>query len=95
MVALRADRRLDSRPLVHSMVQDLLRSRLALAELSTSNPNVFYELGWRHANVPGGTSLVHLKGTPIPFDVAHQLVTEYVHTPRALASLDSHAKFLT
>jgi hypothetical protein len=68
------------------MMQDLLRSRFALAELSTDNPNVFYELGWRPANVPGGTSLVHLKGTRIPFDVAHQLVTDYVHTPPALAN---------
>jgi hypothetical protein len=85
MKPLRSDRRLDSRPLVHTMVQDLLGSRMGLAELSTENMNVGYELGTRHSAVPFGTVLVHLEGTPIPFDLAQQLVVPYSEAPPAVA----------
>ena len=81
LIPLRADQRLDSRPLVHTMMQDLLSARMVLAELSTPNTNVGYELGTRHYAVPFGTVLVHLHGTPIPFDLAQQLVVAYADVP--------------
>ncbi len=83
MIPLRADRRLDARSLIFSMKQDLLRARLVLAELSAENTNVGLELGMRYFAVPCGTVLVHLKGTPIPFDLAQQFVLPYANRPTA------------
>ena len=44
-------------------------SRLIIAEISQSNPNVFYEVGYAHAlNKP--TILIAEKTTKLPFDVS-------------------------
>jgi hypothetical protein len=55
-----------------SITRDLLgrlyRSDAVIADLTDLNPNVFYELGVRHA-LRAGTILVALKGTRPPFDV--------------------------
>src|SRR5262249_43068 len=42
----------------------------AVADLSTANANVFYELGIRHAIRPRSTALIMSKGMRLPFDVA-------------------------
>jgi len=57
MIPVRADEAAHSRVLVHAMVRDLLSCRLALAEVSTNNQNVFWELGLRHGAVESGTVL--------------------------------------
>ena len=55
-----------------SITRDLLgrlyRSDAVIADLTDLNPNVFYELGVRHA-LRSGTILIALKGTRPPFDV--------------------------
>jgi tetratricopeptide (TPR) repeat protein len=85
MIPVRADEAAQSRILVHAMMRDLLSCRLALAEVSTRNQNVFWELGVRHAAVESGTVLERLRGCPIPFDIAPVLVNEYVDRPPAAA----------
>lgn len=62
LIALRADKPSHSRILIHRMVQAILRSRLVLAEVSTPNRNVWWELGVRHGAVRSGTVLLRLKG---------------------------------
>jgi hypothetical protein len=37
--------------------------------LTTSNPNVLYELGVRHTARPGTTLTIYADSTPLPFDV--------------------------
>ena len=52
------------------MFERLLVCAYALADLTTSNANVLYELGVRHTARPGTTLTIYAKSTPLPFDVA-------------------------
>ena len=51
-----------------SVIQHIYNADLVIADLTDLNPNVFYELGVRHA-LRNGTILVALEGTKLPFDV--------------------------
>lgn len=54
-----------------SMLERLLLADVVLADVSVSNPNVFYELGIRHAPRPRATITLSCAATgPLPFDVA-------------------------
>lgn len=63
-----------------SITRDVLRrlylSDAVIADLTDLNPNVFYELGVRHA-LRSGTILIALKGTKPPFDVGDLRVIPY------------------
>lgn len=52
-----------------AMYERLLLCEFAVADLTTANPNVFYELGIRHALRPYTTLPVFAGRQPIPFDV--------------------------
>jgi hypothetical protein len=74
---LRADQELVG-GLVHKpMYERLVLADYAIADLSTANPNVFYELGVRHAVRPYSTVLVGAEGGRIPFDLAPDRVLAY------------------
>ncbi|MCO5383871.1 MAG: DUF4071 domain-containing protein [Methanosarcina barkeri] len=51
------------------MFARLLLSEYVVADLTLSNPNVFYELGIRHAIKPFTTVPIYAKIHPLPFDV--------------------------
>src|SRR5438477_469429 len=52
------------------MFERLMLCEYAVADLTTANANVFYELGVRHAVRPWSTVLVFAEGARLPFDVA-------------------------
>jgi hypothetical protein len=52
-----------------AMFERLLVCSYALADLTTSNANVLYELGVRHTARPGTTLTIFARTTPLPFDV--------------------------
>lgn len=52
------------------MFERLILCEYAVADLTTANANVFYELGLRHAVRPWSTVLVFGEGSRLPFDVA-------------------------
>ena len=52
------------------MFERLMLCHYAVADITGANPNVFYELGIRHALRPATTAIVFLEGTVIPFDIA-------------------------
>ena len=58
------------------MFERLVLSEYAIADLTILNPNVYYELGVRHAVRPQSTVLVSA-GDRLPFDVAHLSTTLY------------------
>lgn len=72
----------DSEPgsgLVHQkMLDSILRADVVIADITTSNANVFYELGVRHTARPSGTIMICRRGTSAPFDVNGMLYLEYV-----------------
>jgi len=52
------------------MFERLMLCEYAVADLTTGNANVFYELGIRHAVRPRSTTIIFCEGTYLPFDVA-------------------------
>ena len=68
---LRADEE-ESGGIIHKpMFERLVLCEYAVADLTTANANVFYELGVRHAARPRTTVLLYAKGHGrLPFDVA-------------------------
>lgn len=63
---------------IHSrMIKRIFESDVAIVDLTTSNPNVFYELGVRHGLRPSVTVLIRKVGTAIPFNINGFSVVEY------------------
>ena len=52
------------------MFERLLLCQYAVADLTTANANVYYELGVRHAARPWSTILLFAEGTRLPFDLS-------------------------
>jgi len=52
------------------MYERLLLCEYAVADLTTANANVFYELGIRHATRPHSSILVFAEGDRLPFDIS-------------------------
>jgi len=68
---LRADQELNGGIIHKPMFERLILCEFAVADLTTANANVFYELGLRHAVRPASTLLLFAEGTgQLPFDVA-------------------------
>jgi len=71
MEPLRADQELTGGIIQKPMFERLILCEFAVADLTTANANVFYELGLRHAVRPASTLLVFAEGSgQLPFDVA-------------------------
>jgi len=67
---LRADEEMTGGIIHKPMFERLMLCPYAVADLSTANANVFYELGVRHAVRPYSTVLIFGEGGRLPFDVA-------------------------
>ena len=53
------------------MYNQLITADVVIADLSTNNPNAFYELGVRHALRPKTTIVIAENELKPPFDVNH------------------------
>jgi MAP3K TRAFs-binding domain len=74
---LRADEESTGGIIHKPMFERLILCEFAVADLTTANANVFYELGVRHAVRPWSTVLVYAEGGRLPFDVAPQRALPY------------------
>jgi hypothetical protein len=61
------------------MYQQLLNADLVIADVSTYNPNAFYELGVRHALKPFTTITIAEDKLVFPFDVGQIAIRTYHH----------------
>jgi len=68
MQPVRADEELAGGIIHKPMYERLIICDYAVADLTTANANVYYELGIRHAVRPGSTILIFAEGTRLPFD---------------------------
>lgn len=68
--SLRADEEMTGGIIHKPMFERLILCEYAVADLTTANANVFYELGLRHAVRPWSTVLIFSEGSRLPFDVA-------------------------
>ncbi|HTQ07576.1 MAG TPA: TRAFs-binding domain-containing protein [Polyangiaceae bacterium] len=69
MIAIRADAEITGGFIHKALFERLLLCDYAVADLSTANANVFYELGVRHATRPHTTIAIYAKTQDLPFDV--------------------------
>ena len=58
-----------------------------VADVTYPNPNVFYELGLRHACRTGTVIIKDREGPRVPFDIAHLRYVEYENTTAGLKQL--------
>lgn len=76
---IRADEIVHSGVIDVPMYEQLLRADIVIADLSTYNPNAFYELGVRHALRPFSTIIIAEDKLNYPFDVNHIVIRRYRH----------------
>jgi O-acetyl-ADP-ribose deacetylase (regulator of RNase III) len=62
------------------MFTHIYESDIAIVDLTSLNPNVFYELGVRHSLASSVTVLLRRKGTKIPFNIQGFKVIDYEDT---------------
>jgi tetratricopeptide (TPR) repeat protein len=66
------------------MYDAILKSDFVLADLSTLNPNVLYELGMRHAVRKNTTIIIAEDKLSYPFDLSHIVIEKYQHLEKGI-----------
>lgn len=69
------------------IITRLMHSDYVVADVTFPNPNVFYELGLRHACRTGTIIIKDKSGPRVPFDIAHLRYVEYENTTAGLKTL--------
>ena len=88
----RVDRDPATKVLIEAIEEGIRSSDACIAEITTDNPNVWYELGFAIAN---GKPLVMICNSkertgPFPFDVSHRAIIKYApESPRDFQELQS------
>ncbi len=75
------------------IVTRLMHSTFVVADITYPNPNVFYELGLRHACRTGTFIIRDKQGPAAPFDVAHLRHIEYDNSATGLRTLSDKFKY--
>src|ERR671928_221567 len=81
LAPIRADEEMTGGVIHKPMFERLIFCKFAVADLTTANANVFYELGVRHAVRPWSTVLLFAEGGRLPFDVAPLRAIPYKLSP--------------
>ncbi len=77
--AIRADETFGTGIIITDIARQITDASFVVAEITPSNPNVYYEVGYSHAlNKP--TILIAEKGTELPFDVSPFRILFYENT---------------
>jgi hypothetical protein len=69
------------------MFDYLNKSRFALADITSLNANVMYEIGVRHAARQSGTAIFRQTNAAIPFDINHIKAFPYNYHPEKNADV--------
>ncbi|HEY0378069.1 MAG TPA: TRAFs-binding domain-containing protein [Pyrinomonadaceae bacterium] len=83
---IRADEIVHSGIIDVPMYEQLLKADVVVADLSTYNPNAFYELGVRHALRPFSTIIIAEDQLNYPFDMNHIVIRRYRHLGEDIGS---------
>ncbi|MCL2162426.1 MAG: hypothetical protein FWH56_11160 [Betaproteobacteria bacterium] len=78
--------------LTNDIIERIMNSDYVVADITYPNPNVYYELGLRHACRVGTILIKDKNGPPVPFDVAQQRRIVYANTPPGLQDLSLKLK---
>lgn len=74
------------------IVARIIHADIVVADVTYPNPNVFYELGLRHASRSGTIIIKDRSGPRVPFDIAHLRYIEYDNTIPGLRELAAKLK---
>lgn len=77
IVCIRCDEIERAGSIYHKMIERIFDDTVAVVDITTLNPNVFYELGVRHALRRNVTVLIRRQGTESPFNIGGLNVIEY------------------
>jgi hypothetical protein len=88
--AIRADEEQVGGIIHKPMYERLILCEFAVADLTTANANVYYELGVRHAFRPWSTVLVFAQGVRLPFDLAPLRGLAYPLSPSGIPAEPEH-----
>lgn len=84
---VRADEELNPGSISNDIFTKLMYSKYVIADITYPNPNVFYELGIRHAIRPGTILIREKVDFSIPFDISHLRHIEYSQEPSGMSKL--------
>jgi hypothetical protein len=88
IVCHRADKSVRPEEIITHVIEHLMTSDIVIADLSGRNPNVFYELGVRHA-IGNNTVLIAEDLDDIPFDLRGMRAIVYKYEPEYMLKLKS------
>ena len=77
--------------ILQDIVKKIIESSIIIAEISPTNPNVFYELGYAHA-LKKPTILLAEKGQSLPFDIQGYRVIFYENTIKGKKSVEENLR---
>lgn len=80
---MRADDLYSSKPIMQDIWSLIYNSKVVIADCSTKNPNVMYELGIAHA-IGKEVILITQDVNDIPFDLRHLRHLHYKYTPHSI-----------
>ena len=86
IVCHRADKELRPGEIVNQLIESLSDADVVIADLTGRNPNVFYELGVRHA-LRNNTIIIAQDLDDIPFDLRGMRAIRYRYDPESLIAL--------
>ena len=84
----RADEIYGLGPVINDIWKGINSSTLILADISTKNPNVLYEIGIAHT-VGKPVIIMTQSMDDVPFDLRHHRCIVYEYTPRGIKELES------
>jgi hypothetical protein len=89
--AKRADDIFGSSKIIDDIWELIANSKIIIADCTTKNPNVFYELGIAHTL---GKKVIIITQSPhdIPFDITHIRYAKYEYTPRGMKAFESRLR---
>jgi hypothetical protein len=70
LICKRADEENRTGSILKQIIESIVSAEIVIADLTSLNPNVFYELGVRHS-LKRKTILIAREGTELPFDIAN------------------------
>lgn len=74
------------------IITRIMHSDFVIADVTIPNPNVFYELGLRHACKAGTIIIKEKSSASTPFDISHLRHIEYENTTSGLKELSKNLK---
>lgn len=87
----RADEFSISTPIIDDIISHIMSADFIIADLTTQNPNVLYEVGLSHV-LKDDVILITQNIESVPFDVTHLRLIVYEHTVEGLRTLGSRLR---